>query len=95
MVSLARKHSGTKEDFINRALNQMTRELFLAQSSDWAFLMTTETATEYSTRRTKEHIHNFLRLRELVDNRDFDYDFLTKLETKNSIFPEIDFRVYA
>lgn len=95
MVSLARKHSSTKEDFINRALNQMTRELFLAQSSDWAFLMTTETATEYSTRRTKEHIHNFLRLRELVDNRDFDYDFLTKLETKNSIFPEIDFRVYA
>jgi 1,4-alpha-glucan branching enzyme len=73
----------------------MARELFLAQSSDWAFLMTTETATEYSVRRTKEHIHNFLRLRELVDNRDFDYDFLMKLETKNSIFPEIDFRVYS
>ncbi|WP_022851707.1 glycoside hydrolase family 57 protein [Limisalsivibrio acetivorans] len=95
MVSMARKHSSVREGFIKRALNQMARELFLAQSSDWAFLMTTETALEYSVRRTKEHIHNFMRLREMLDDGKHDDDYLTKLENKNSIFPEIDFRVYA
>lgn len=95
MVNLAKNYHGTREEFLNRTLNQMARELFLAQSSDWAFLMTTGTAMEYSVKRTKEHVHNFLRLRELVENKDNDYDFLVKLETKNSIFPEIDFRVFA
>jgi 1,4-alpha-glucan branching enzyme len=95
IVNMAKSNYNTADDFKVRALNQMARELFLAQSSDWAFLMTTETAVEYSVRRTKEHIHNFLRLREMVDNSDRNYDFLVKLETKNSIFPEIDFRVYA
>jgi 1,4-alpha-glucan branching enzyme len=95
MVSLAKNYHVTKDEFTNRTLNQMARELFLAQSSDWAFLMTTGTALEYSVRRTKEHIHNFLRLRDLIENKHTDYDFLVKLETKNSIFSEIDFRVFA
>ncbi len=78
-----------------RALNQMLRELLLAQSSDWAFLMTTQTAKEYSIRRTKEHINNFLKLKEMVERDSIDESFLSKLEEKNGIFEEIDFKVFT
>lgn len=79
---------------INRVLNQMARELLLAQSSDWAFLITTETAVEYSTLRTKEHIHNFLKLTEMIDG-EIDFFLLETMEHKNSIFNFIDYKVYS
>jgi 1,4-alpha-glucan branching enzyme len=95
MVNLAKYHHNTNDDSIRRCLNQMARELFLAQSSDWAFLITTGTAIEYAVQRTKEHIYNFLRLKEMVENREFDYDFLSSVENKNSIFQSMDFRIYC
>lgn len=80
----------------HRILNQMVRELLLAQSSDWAFLMTTKTAVEYSVRRTKEHISNFMKLQEMVEeNESVDLDFVEWCEHKNSIFNFVDFRYFA
>ncbi len=93
MQEIATKNQDEKDPLKNRALNQMSRELLLAQSSDWAFLITTQTATEYSIRRTKEHISNFLSLSENLEN--IDESFLKWLEEKNSIFQDIDFRVYC
>ncbi|MCL6477107.1 MAG: DUF1957 domain-containing protein [Peptococcaceae bacterium] len=79
----------------SRALNQSARELMLAQSSDWAFIMSTGTMTAYAVRRTKTHLHNFLRLfYEITENR-IDEGWLGHLESKNNIFPHIDFRCYA
>ncbi|MCP5006838.1 MAG: DUF1957 domain-containing protein [Planctomycetes bacterium] len=78
-----------------RVLNQLTRELLLAQSSDWAFLMATKTAKEYSTKRTKEHISNFNRLLDDFSSNRLDINFLEWTECKNSIFKELDFRVFA
>jgi len=95
MVDLAKYYHSTKDDFKKRCLNQMARELFLAQSSDWAFLVTTGTAIDYAVQRTKEHIHNFIRLRDMVDQDYTDYGFLDTLENKNSIFPAMDFRIYC
>jgi 1,4-alpha-glucan branching enzyme len=46
----------------DRVLRQMGRELLLAQSSDWAFLMKTGNAREYATKRTKDHVLRFTRL---------------------------------
>jgi 1,4-alpha-glucan branching enzyme len=42
-----------------RILNQMARELLLAQSSDWAFQIYQGTTVEYSSRRFRSHIHRF------------------------------------
>ena len=47
-----------------RALNQAARELLLAQSSDWAFIMTTGTTVPYAERRTNEHVVRFTRIYE-------------------------------
>ncbi len=78
-----------------KTLNQMLRELLLAQSSDWAFLMTTETAKEYAERRTKEHINNFLKLENMLRDGEIDETFLNWLENKNGIFEDINFKNFS
>ena len=42
--------------------NQAARELMLAQSSDWPFIMTTGSTVPYATRRFNEHTIRFTRL---------------------------------
>ena len=51
----------------NRILNQLARELLLAQSSDWAFQIYQGTTVEYSTRRFRSHIQRFDLLAEMLD----------------------------
>jgi hypothetical protein len=55
MSELANKFSRVS-GILKRALNQSARELLLAQSSDWAFIMTTGTMVEYAKKRTKDHL---------------------------------------
>ncbi len=75
-----------------RLLNQMLRELLLAQSSDWTFLITTSTAKSYAERRLKEHINNFYRLKDMLLSGKVDFNMLSKIENKDSLFPEINFK---
>lgn len=95
MEELAQRYLEERNHLKVRALNQLSRELLLAQSSDWAFLMTTQTAMEYSIRRTKEHIANFTRLYDMVITDSIDINFLEWLEHKNSIFSGMDYRVFV
>lgn len=78
-----------------RALNQAARELILAQSSDWAFIMRTGTMTEYAVRRTKTHLDNFLRLTREISCNGIDEGWLSHIESRNNIFPAMDFRKYS
>jgi 1,4-alpha-glucan branching enzyme len=95
MVEIARKHLGTDSPILGRALAQAARELLLAQSSDWAFLMKTGTARAYATRRTEEHLHRFTRLYEQVSASAVDEPFLANCEFRDNIFPKINWRYYA
>lgn len=94
MSERANEYRQTSDEKITHLLNQMARELFLAQSSDWAFLMTTQTALEYAIQRTKEHIYNFIRLNDMLDSGQIDDAYVDKISTKNSLFQELDFRIY-
>lgn len=78
-----------------RALNQMARELLLAQSSDWAFIMKTGTHTAYAVKRTTEHLERFTRLKDEINKNSIDTSYLESIESTDNIFPEIDYRVYA
>lgn len=80
---------------IKRALNQASREILLAQSSDWAFIMNTGTFAEYAKKRVNEHITRFNRLYKEVLERKIDEEWLSKIEAERNIFPDIDFRVFA
>ncbi len=94
MVSLARQFS-KPTDLQRRVLNQAARELLLAQSSDWAFIIRVGAMAEYATRRTRDHIQRFLQLDEQLRNHRLDLKFLAEAEGENNLFQGIDYRVYA
>ena len=75
-----------------RVLQQAARELLLAQSSDWAFIMKTGTVVEYAEKRTKEHLHRFAELTRMLDGGGVDEGRLADLEGRDNIFPAIDWR---
>ncbi len=77
-----------------RALNQALRELLLAQSSDWGFILGTGTHTSYAIRRTKDHILRFSRLYEEIKQNSIDENWLADIEYKDNIFEQIDYRVH-
>src|SRR5206468_5158172 len=54
MVELAQANP-SPSPLQRRALNQAARELLLAQSSDWAFIMKTGTMVEYANDRARVH----------------------------------------
>ena len=95
MVELARRFSGGTSDLERRALNQAARELLLAQSSDWAFILKTGTTVSYATRRTNEAVVRFQRLHDDLLAGKVDEPYLRALEAKDNLFPDLDYRVYA
>lgn len=78
-----------------RALNQMARELLLAQSSDWAFIMKTGTHTQYAESRTKDHLNHFERLWQGLCKNSIDIQDLERIESRDNLFPDMDYRVYS
>lgn len=77
-----------------RALNQAARELLLAQSSDWLFIITNNTMVDYAHRRIKDHIGRFTRLYNELNSGKIDRKFLSEIEEKDCVFPDIDYRIY-
>jgi 1,4-alpha-glucan branching enzyme len=93
MIELAEQNpsaTGLQE----RALNQAARELFLAQSSDWAFLMTVGTAMTYAKKRTLDHLNRFFALNQQIRENAIDDMFLFEVERRDTIFPQLDYRVF-
>lgn len=77
------------------ALNQLARELLLAQASDWPFIMASGTMTRYARERVEDHLARFMRLQEQIYNNSIDADWLARLREKDSIFPDLDYRLYT
>ena len=94
MVDLAVKNpqaQGAKE----RLLNQAVRELLLAQSSDWPFIITNRTAVTYALRRFQTHVDRFFRLDDMATGKSsLDEKWLTEVEGLDAIFPETNYRAY-
>src|SRR3989442_10350152 len=85
---------GQADGVILRALTQAGRELLLAQSSDWAFIMKTGTMVDYAVKRTKDHISRFTRLYEMAESGRFDAGAIGQMEARDNLFPDLDYRVY-
>ena len=83
------------EGLLLRALNQSLRELLLAQSSDWAFILGTGTHTSYAVRRTKDHLLRFSKIYEDILANTIDEHWLSDIEYKDNIFAAIDYRVHS
>ncbi len=90
MTELVKEYGHYGDPLVQRALKQALRELLLAQSSDWAFIMHTGTHVEYAVNRTKEHLLNFIDLYEDIKFGAINEEKLKKMEEKNNIFPDIN-----
>jgi len=93
MVELANRFTNPT-DLQRRALNQAARELLLAESSDWAFIITTGTMVDYAIRRFKTHTLRFTKLYEQLTSGWIDEDWMATIEYKDNIFPFVDFAIY-
>ena len=72
-------------------LNQGARELILAQSSDWPFMLTTGQAVSYAERRVKAHLVRAKRcILMAVGEEPLDYAWFNDISGKDNIFPNLD-----
>ena len=92
MVRLANDHPNAT-GLLRRALNQAARELMLAQSSDWAFIMTTGTTVPYAEKRTRDHISRLYGIYLQITENRLEENWIAELDWKDSIFYEMDSRV--
>lgn len=94
MCQLAQGNPGA-QGALRRVLNQAARELMLAQSSDWPFILSTNTMAAYARRRVVGHLEHFEVLAGMAESGEIDEGYLHSLEERNNIFPEIDYAIYA
>jgi cell division protein FtsX len=94
MVYLARCITSPTE-VERKALNQCARELLLAQSSDWPFIVTMNTMVDYAHKRFKDHIGRFNALADMIDKHEINEEYLEDISYKDKIFPNIDYQIYA
>ena len=77
-----------------RALNQAARELLMAQTSCWEFIMYTGTMVGYAHKKISDHIHRLFKIYEDYKNGNLDESWLREIESRDNIFPEMDYRIY-
>ncbi len=99
MVEIAEKYAlyftgGSKQNLIRRAVNQAARELILAESSDWPFIMKTGTMVSYAHKRIKVHLNRFTRLYEDLSAHTLDRTWLKEVESRDNIFADMDCALY-
>jgi len=80
------------EGMSRRAFDQAKRELLLAESSDWAFMMDANTTVRYAVTRTRTHLENFTRLAEQIARHQIDEPWLRSLESRDCIFSSEELR---
>ena len=79
---------------LRRGLNQAIRELLLAQSSDWPFMMKTGQQADYAVKRFKDHVLRFLKLSDEIRSGRIDEIALKELENRDNLFPALDYRSF-
>jgi len=94
MVELAHLFPNEQDELKRFALNQCARELLLAQSSDWLFIITNGTMVDYAKKRIKDQIGRFTKLYYSLKNNTLDEKFLKDINVKDPIFPDIDYMIY-
>jgi len=96
MNALARQHGDAAPGSqVYRALQQAGRSLLLAQASDWAFIMKSDTAKEYALRRTRDWLARFNYLEQSVREDSIDERRLQALEVMDQVFPGLQPAVYC
>ncbi len=89
LTELVRRHPHP-DALTQRALQQAARELLLAQSSDWPFILRTGTSPEYAKRRVKDHLLRFIALHEQLTQTQVDERWLAQIESRDNLFAGVN-----
>ncbi len=80
----------------SRLFKQAARELLLAQSSDWSFILRAGTTTSLAKERIHRHLERFWRLIEIIEgHKTFSEEYLGQLEKEDNIFPMIQIKDWS
>ena len=97
MLKLVEELQGHDIPDLVRILKQLGRELLLAQSSDWQFLISTWSARDYAEARFAEHQARFDRIAAMAEKvlagkspPPEDWRYLKAVEESDSLFPDLD-----
>lgn len=93
MIELANGRNPENE-LEKRALNQAARELLMAQTSCWEFIMYTETMVGYAKKKISDHVNRLFKIYEDFRGRTLEEDWLKEIESRDNIFPALDYSIY-
>ncbi|MGI6433208.1 MAG: glycoside hydrolase family 57 protein [Sphaerochaetaceae bacterium] len=77
-----------------RFLNQAAREVLLAMSSDWPFIINSGISASYAEKRFKEHIGNLNVVYDNMCKNAVNTEWLVKAEKRNIVFGDIDYNMF-
>jgi 1,4-alpha-glucan branching enzyme len=96
MTLLANRHRHDWDDErLRGVLNQAARELLLAESSDWPFLVTTGQAGNYAIQRFSQHIERFRELCDSVERGRPDSELAARYWELDKVFSDVDYRWWS
>jgi 1,4-alpha-glucan branching enzyme len=90
LAPLVQRYEHERGTTVARALRQATREVLLAQSSDWPFILTMGTQTGYATKRPVSHLSRAHRLMAMLERAHVDEADLAQLEERDVVFADVD-----
>jgi 1,4-alpha-glucan branching enzyme len=73
-----------------RAINQAARELLLAESSDWPFIIKAGTMAAYAEKRVKQHLNRFYKLHDDLEKGIVEEGWLKEIESRDNVFGDIN-----
>jgi 1,4-alpha-glucan branching enzyme len=78
----------------DRLLRQAARELLLAESSDWPFILHTGTSPQYARQRAETHLDRFEYLAQASESG-LEPERMGEIEAQDNLFPAINWRHFA
>ncbi|HRY56247.1 MAG TPA: DUF1957 domain-containing protein [Spirochaetia bacterium] len=84
------EESGLRE----RILNQAAREVLLAMCSDWSLLMRAGRSSAFARAQVEDAISSFGRIYDMLCANTVSTEWLTRLEKRNNLFPDINYRIF-
>ncbi len=96
MTILANKYQyDWDNETLRIVLNQAARELLLAESSDWPFLVTTGQARNYAIERFSQHMERFRKLCDSLDKGAPDTSLAEEFYHLDNLYEDIDYRWWS
>ena len=86
-----RVQGGVASEAQRQLLTQAGRELLLAQSSDWSFILRAGTTTELAKERIERHLDRFWRLLDAIENgTELPAEWLKAVAIEDGLFPGLN-----